>query len=167
MAAPARVTLPAMPDRYVAVIGPADATAEQERQAHTAGAELARRGAVVVTGGLGGVMAAAAGGAASTGGWSLRVLPGLDRAAASPAHTLVLPTELGELRNGLVVRAADAVLAIGGSWGTLSEIALAQRTGVPVVWLTDDATGLDVETVTDVDAALARLADLLDRADDS
>jgi uncharacterized protein (TIGR00725 family) len=61
------------------------------------------------------------------------ILPGLDRGAANPWVTVALPTGLGELRNGLVVRAADAVVAVGGAWGTLSEIALALKAGKPVV----------------------------------
>jgi uncharacterized protein (TIGR00725 family) len=79
------------------------------------------------------VMGAATSAAASVGGVTVGLLPGSDRAAAHPSLTIALPTGLGELRNALVVRSADAVLAIGGSWGTLSEVALAMRTGVPVV----------------------------------
>jgi len=120
---------------YVAVVGAGEASVAQLADAREAGRLLAERGAVVVTGGLGGVMGAAAEGVADAGGTSIGLLPGPDRGAAHPAHTLALPTGLGELRNGLVVRGADAVLAIGGSWGTLSEIALAVRTGVPVVGL--------------------------------
>jgi len=101
--------------------------------ARTGGEELAARGWVVVTGGLGGVMAAAAAGAASRGGTVVGLLPGDHRAAASAGHTIVITTGLGELRNGLLVRTCDAVLAVGGSWGAQSEIALAVRTGLPVV----------------------------------
>jgi len=119
---------------YVAIIGPDEsATDAQRRDAYAAGAWLAARDVVIVTGGLGGVMGAAAEGAASAGGQVVGLLPGLDRAAAHPALTVAIPTGLGELRNGLVVRSGDAMLAIGGSWGTLSEIALAMRTGVPLV----------------------------------
>jgi uncharacterized protein (TIGR00725 family) len=80
-------------------------------------------------------MAAVCAGAAEAGGTTVGLLPGDERAAGNPDLTVALPTGLGELRNGLVVRAADAVIAIGGSWGTLSEVALARRTGVPVVSL--------------------------------
>lgn len=119
---------------YVAVIGPGDgATVEALGRATAAGVALARAGAVVVTGGYGGVMGAAARGAAVEGGTSIGLLSGADRAGADPAHTVTVPTGLGELRNGLVVRAAHAVVAVGGSWGTMSELALAVRTGVPVV----------------------------------
>jgi uncharacterized protein (TIGR00725 family) len=124
--------------RYVAVVGPGEADGEEERLAEAVGAELARRRAVVVCGGLGGVMAAACRGAARAGGLTVGILPGADREAANRWVEVAIPTGLGELRNGLVVRAADAVVAIGGagrSHGTLSEIALALRAGVPVVGL--------------------------------
>lgn len=115
---------------YVAVVGPGEPEESLLGLAREAGRLLAERGYVVLTGGLGGVMAAAAEGAA--GGTVVALLPGADRSAASPGHTVVIPTGLGELRNGLLVRSADAVLAIGGAWGTLSEIALAVRIGRPV-----------------------------------
>jgi uncharacterized protein (TIGR00725 family) len=118
---------------YVAVVGPGEATAAELSLARELGAVLAQRGAVVLTGGLGGVMAAAIEGAAAAGGLSVGLLPGGDRDVC--AASVVIPTGLGELRNGLLVRAADAVIAVGGSWGTLSEMALARRTGVPVVRL--------------------------------
>lgn len=78
-------------------------------------------------------MAAAARGAREAGGTTVGLLPGQDRADAAPDLTVVLPTGLGEGRNLLVVRAAHAVVCVGGSWGTLSEVALAHRLGVPVV----------------------------------
>jgi uncharacterized protein (TIGR00725 family) len=125
---------------YVAVVGPGDgATQEQVEIARQVGSLLAEKNAVVVCGGLGGVMAAACQGAAARAGLTVGLLPGRDRAAAAQAGnrhlSVVLPTGLGELRNGLVVNAADAVIAIGGSWGTLSEIALAMRTGKPTIVL--------------------------------
>ncbi len=116
------------------MIGPGQgAKASDVADGERAGRRLAEAGVIVVTGGLGGVMAAAAHGARQVGGVSVGLLPGADRATGDPAHTVLLPTGLGELRNGLVVRAADVVLAIGGSWGTLSELALAVRAGTPVV----------------------------------
>jgi uncharacterized protein (TIGR00725 family) len=120
---------------YVAVVGPGDDGDEQERLAESVGRELAARGAVVVCGGLGGVMAAACRGAAAAGGLSVGILPGDDRAAANQWATIAIPTGLGELRNGLAVRAADAVIAVGGGHGTLSEVALALKTGVNVIGL--------------------------------
>jgi uncharacterized protein (TIGR00725 family) len=122
---------------HVAVIGPGDATEASDEwiAAETAGRLLAEAGAVVVTGGLGGVMAAASRGAASAGGTTIGLLPGVDRADANPWVTVAVPTGLGEGRNVLVVRSADAVVAFGGGYGTLSEIALALRAGLTVVGL--------------------------------
>jgi uncharacterized protein (TIGR00725 family) len=148
--------------RLVAVSGPGEGATEAEvTLARELGAALARAGAVVVTGGLAGVMAAAAEGVREAGGTSIGLLPGTDRAAGSPAHTVLLPTGLGELRNGLLVRAADAVVAIGGGWGTLSEVALAVRTGRPLVrlggWELPEPAGIDAIDVADALAALEEL----------
>jgi uncharacterized protein (TIGR00725 family) len=121
---------------YVGVVGPGDeASAEQVAAAAEVGRLLGRAGAVLLCGGLGGVMAAACAGAAAAGGTTVGLLPGEDRAAANPHLTVALTTGLGELRNGLLVRSCDVLIAVGGSWGTLSEVALARRTGVPVVVL--------------------------------
>lgn len=125
---------PSLRGSYVAVVGPGtSATPEDLMHAHDVGQALARAGAVVVTGGLDGVMQAAAAGARAGGGIAVGLLPGHSREVGTPEHTVLVATGLGELRNGLVVRAADAVVAIGGSWGTLSEVALAVRTVRPVV----------------------------------
>lgn len=116
------------------MIGPGnEATHEECATARQVGRLLADRGAIVVCGGLGGVMAAACQGAFESGGTTVGLLPGRDRSAGNPYLTVAVPTGMGELRNGLVVRTSDAVIAVGGSWGTLSEIALAVRTGKPVV----------------------------------
>jgi uncharacterized protein (TIGR00725 family) len=136
---------------YVAVVGPGDgASGADLAAAREVGRLLAAAGAVVLTGGLAGVMAAATEGAAEAGGLTVALQPGPERAPS--AATVVLPTGLGELRNALLVRAADAVIAVGGSWGTLSEIALARRTGVPVVclggWQVRDAAGEPVPLET-------------------
>ena len=132
------------PAPYVAVVGPGDATEAQREAAEAVGRALAQAGAIVVTGGLGGVMEAACRGAHDQGGLTVGLLPGQDRRAANPAVTVALPTGLGELRNGLVVRSADVVVAVGGAYGTLSEVALALKTGVPVVGLdTWDIEGIE------------------------
>jgi uncharacterized protein (TIGR00725 family) len=127
---------------YVAVIGPSIATDAEVAHADEVGRRLAERGAVVVCGGLGGVMEAVSRGAATAGGTVLGILPGADRSEANEHVTVVVSTGMGEMRNPLIVRAADAVIAVGGAYGTLSEIAFALRTGVPVVgigtWDLDD-----------------------------
>jgi uncharacterized protein (TIGR00725 family) len=119
----------------VAVIGPGDATGEELAAAEEVGRLLAEQGALLVCGGLGGVMEAACRGAKSAGGATLGILPGADRHDANPHVDVAVATGLGEARNALVVRAADALIAVGGGFGTLSEIGLALKTGKPVVGL--------------------------------
>jgi uncharacterized protein (TIGR00725 family) len=118
---------------YVAVSGPADASDEEASVAEEVGRRLAERGAVLVCGGLGGVMDAAARGARAAGGLAIGILPGETRRGSSPHLAAAIPTGMGEGRNALLVRAADAVIAISGEFGTLSEIALALKMGKPVV----------------------------------
>jgi len=113
--------------------------------AEAVGAELARRGAVVVCGGLGGVMEAVCRGAKDASGTTIGILPGFDRTEANRFVDVALATGLGEARNALVARAADALIAVGGSYGTLSEIALALRAGKRVVGLsTWDIEGIEL-----------------------
>jgi uncharacterized protein (TIGR00725 family) len=149
--------------RYVAVVGPADGARPVDLDhAEALGGLLAGQGAVLLTGGHHGVMGAAARGARAAGGTSIGLMPGLERAEGSQEHTYLLPTGLGELRNGLLVRAADAVVAVGCSWGTLSEIALARRTGVPLVLIDPWDLPADVGVVVgDPGAAVATLVALL------
>jgi uncharacterized protein (TIGR00725 family) len=141
---------------HLAVIGPGEASPEQTTAAETVGRLAVDRGAMVVTGGLGGVMAAASRGAFGAGGVVVGLLPGLDRTVANPWVTVPLATGLGELRNGLVVRAADVVVAIGGGAGTLSEIALALKAGKPVVGIdTWDIPGVEAVATAHDAVALA------------
>ena len=121
----------------VAVVGGAECTPQESEWAGAVGRLIAERGAVLVCGGLGGVMAAAARGAKEAGGLTVGILPGTDPADANASIDIALATGMGEMRNALIVRAAQAVIAIGGGWGTLSEIALARRTDTPVVGLHD------------------------------
>jgi uncharacterized protein (TIGR00725 family) len=145
----------------VAVVGPGDASAAESETAEAVGRELAERGAVLVSGGLGGAMEAACRGAKQAGGTTVGILPGLDRGAANRWVDVAVPTGVGEARNALVVRAADAVIAVAGGYGTLSEIALALKCGKPVVGLGSWAID-GVEPATDagkaVDSALRGLA---------
>ncbi len=117
----------------MAVVGGGDAGTDALAVAEELGRELARRGAVVVCGGLGGVMEAVCRGAQSAGGRTVGILPGVDRANANAYVDVAVPTGMGEGRNLLVVRTADVVIAVDGEFGTLSEIALALRLGKPVV----------------------------------
>jgi uncharacterized protein (TIGR00725 family) len=120
---------------YVAVCGPDPCPEEVADQAEIVGHLLARAGAVVVCGGHGGVMEAASKGAAEEGGMVIGILPGSSRAEGNQYLTVSIPTRMGEMRNALIVRSADALIAIAGEFGTLSEIALALKIGVPVVGL--------------------------------
>jgi|SRR5579864_466787 len=134
-----------MPRRYVAVCGASEATAAQLDAAREVGKLLAENGAVVLSGGLGGVSGAASEGASRAGGTVVGLLPDVDREGASPDLTLALPTGMGQARNVLIVTAAESVIAIGGGWGTLSEIALARRLGRAVFALdTWEVKGLEV-----------------------
>lgn len=120
---------------YIAVVGGGRAPGDELEQARLVGLGVARAGAVVVCGGLGGAMEAACRGAHEGGGLTLGILPGTDRSEANPHVDLAIPTGMGEARNALVVRASDALIAVSGEFGTLSEIAFALATGVPVVGL--------------------------------
>jgi uncharacterized protein (TIGR00725 family) len=132
---------------YIAVIGPGQATAAQAADAEAVGHGLAAAGAVVLCGGLGGVMEAACRGAKAAGGATVGILPGAERAAGNRWLDIVLPTGMGEARNALVVRAADALVAVGGEYGTLSEIALALKAGKPVVGLATWAIDRDPDPI--------------------
>src|SRR3954465_6441712 len=129
----------AAPRAWIAIVGPGSAEAPELEVAEEAGAAVAEAGAGLVCGGLGGVMEAACRGARSRGGLTLGLLPGSDREAANGWVLVAVPTGLGEARNALVVRAADAGVAAAGVWGcgggggTRSESALALKTGVRVV----------------------------------
>ncbi len=120
---------------YVAVCGPDPASPDVATQAEEIGRLLAKAGAILVCGGLGGVMEAAARGVQEEGGTSIGILPGSGRSAANPYLSVSIPTGMGEMRNALIVRSADVVIAVAGEFGTLSEIALGLKTGVPVVGL--------------------------------
>jgi uncharacterized protein (TIGR00725 family) len=120
---------------YVAVCGAGEAGAALADDAQAVGRGLAEAGAVLVCGGLGGVMEEACRGAREAGGLTVGLLPGDSRDAGNPWLSVAVATGLGELRNGLVVRASDAVIAVGGGAGTLSEIGFALKLGRPVVGL--------------------------------
>ena len=121
--------------KFIAVIGGSECSPQEAELAEKVGCELARQGAVLVCGGLGGIMAAACKGASSEGGVTIGILPGGNRQAANPYVQIPIVTNLGEARNVVLVKSAEAVIAIGGGYGTLSEIGHALRNGLPVVGL--------------------------------
>ena len=119
----------------IGVLGPGAAPSDVLALADEVGAEIARQGAILICGGLGGVMEAAARGAKRAGGLTVGIVPGVDAGEANVFIDVPVVTGMGEARNVLVVRSADAVIALAGAYGTLSEIAVALKIGVPVVGL--------------------------------
>ncbi len=138
----------------IAVIGGDSAPGEALAEAEAVGRELARQGHVLICGGRGGVMEAACRGAREAGGHTIGVLPGPDRGDMNPHVEFPIVTNLGAARNTVVVLSADAVIAVDGSYGTLSEIALALVHGKPVVgldtWRISDAPGLEDQSIVRV-----------------
>jgi uncharacterized protein (TIGR00725 family) len=120
---------------YIAVVGSGQCSDEVRAVALEVGRLVAEAGAILVCGGLGGVMNAAAEGAKSAGGTTVGILPDHIRMGASRFLDVSIPSGMGEMRNALVVRSADALIAVHGEYGTLSEIALALKTGKPIVGL--------------------------------
>jgi hypothetical protein len=121
--------------KIVAVIGGGQPSTQEARLAEEVGRELARQGAILVCGGLGGVMEAACRGASSQGGVTIGILPGDSPQAANPYVQIPIVTGMGYARNVSVVKSAQAVIAVGGNYGTLSEIAHALQSGIPVIGL--------------------------------
>lgn len=145
----------------IGVIGSGQAAPAEAGLAHAVGAAVARAGAIVVCGGMGGVMRAAADGASSEGGTVVGILPGGDPSAAANGVTIPIPTGLGEARNVIVARASEAVVAIAGEWGTLSEAAFCRKFGIPVIGLACSLPeGVVNETAGDAAEAAARALEL-------
>jgi uncharacterized protein (TIGR00725 family) len=119
----------------IAVIGNSSCSPEEAKLAETVGELLAQQGVTVICGGLGGVMEAVCRGAKSKGGLTVGILPGQDSSAANPWVDIPVVTGIGEARNVAVVKSAQVVIAIGGSYGTLSEIAYALKSNIPVIGL--------------------------------
>ena len=132
--------------KFIAVIGGGQCTKEEARLAEEVGRELARRGAILVCGGLGGVMEAACRGADSEGGMTIGILPGESRHAANPYVQVPIVTGMGHARNVAVVKSAQAVIAVAGSYGTLSEIGHALQSRIPVIGLNTWSLSRDDQT---------------------
>lgn len=118
---------------YIAVVGSGEPDPKNEKIAYELGGLIAKQGATLICGGLGGVMNAAARGTHDAGGTSIGILPSLDRQSSSKYLTFSLPTGLGEARNTIIAKSADVVIAVGGEFGTLSEVAFALKAGRPVI----------------------------------
>jgi uncharacterized protein (TIGR00725 family) len=138
----------------VAVIGPREAIEAERQAAFALGAGLAALGIVLLCGGKGGVMEATCEGAATAGGLSIGLLPDTEWQAANRFVTIPLATGIGEARNAIIARAALALVAVGGGYGTLSEIAFALQFGRPVLTLLDPPPVAGVVPMTSVEAAL-------------
>ena len=121
--------------KFIAVIGGAEPSPQEAIMAEEAGREIARHSAILVCGGLGGVMEAACRGAVSEGGITIGILPGENRRTANPYVQIPIVTGMGYARNVIVVKSAQAIIAIDGSYGTLSEISHALQSGIPVIGL--------------------------------
>ena len=154
-------------ERYIAVVGASAGTPAELALGDAVGRGLGQAGAVLVCGGMGGVMEAAAGGCLAAGGKTVGILPGESRLEANPYLTIAVASGLGEARNAVVVRTADAVIAIHGEFGTLSEIALALKMGKPVIGIgtwelgRDDLDRDPIVRVGDAAAAADELRRLL------
>ena len=120
---------------FISVIGASNCSAKESKLAEEVGRELARRGAVVICGGLNGVMEAVCRGAKSEGGLTIGILPGNNRRDANPYVDIPIITGIGYARNSIVAKSGQAVIAIGGKYGTLSEIAYALQDKIPVIGL--------------------------------
>ena len=133
---------------YIAVVGGAQCSEEEYRIAYDVGTEIARHQAVLICGGGSGVMEAASKGASEAGGCSIGILPGDDSIQGNRFLSYAVATGLGEARNAVIARTADLMIAVGGEYGTLSEIALALKMGKPVIvlnsWQLNPPAGLSL-----------------------
>ena len=151
--------------KFIAVIGGFPCSEDEASLAETVGRELARQGAILVCGGEGGVMEAACKGARSAGGITVGILPGDNRLTANPYVLVPIITGIGSARNIIVVKSAQAVIAIGGGYGTLSEISFALKNNIPVIGLNtwafsrnnrpDDSIIITQDPLAAVDLAIA------------
>jgi uncharacterized protein (TIGR00725 family) len=121
--------------KIIGVIGAGTVDGKTLRAAETVGRLIAKKGALLVCGGLGGVMEAAAKGAKAEGGTTVGILPQTEKESSNPYIDIPVATGFGEGRNVVIVRTADALIAVGGEYGTLSEIAFALKMGKTVVGL--------------------------------
>ena len=147
--------------RYVAVVGSGTASGQVYEQARKVGKLIAERGAILVCGGLSGVMEAAARGATEAGGTAIGILPGEDRSGQNQYLTYSVATGVGQARNLAVVCSGDVVIAVGGEYGTLSEVGLARKVGRRVVVLEGWDLGEHVSVASSPGEAVAAAFGLL------
>ncbi|MBN2416606.1 TIGR00725 family protein [bacterium] len=147
----------------IGIVGGREADPGILRLAEEAGRLIARRGALLICGGMGGVMEAACRGAKSEGGTTVGILPTADRGDANPWVDVAIVTDLGVARNAVIIHSCDAVIAVGGRYGTLSEMAFARQLGKPLVSLGSWRFDASVTTAAGAEEAVARLFELLAR----
>ncbi len=149
-------------ETVIGVIGAGDATDYEYETALETGREIARRKFTLLCGGMGGVMEAACRGAKSEGGLTLGIIPGENKNEANPYVDIPVITGMGHGRNIIVVRSSDAIIAIGGSFGTLSEIAFALRLGIPIVGIRTWDVSSDIKQAENPREAVEMAAGLID-----
>jgi uncharacterized protein (TIGR00725 family) len=144
----------------IGIIGESQASDEEFSVAQEVGAEIAKRGGIIVCGGLGGVMEAACRGAKSEHGLTVGIIPGLSRYEANRYVDIPIVTGMSHARNIIVVRTSDAIIAIGGSYGTLSEIAFALKLGIPIVGIRTWDVSSEIKRVSNPKEAVDMAFDL-------
>ena len=132
----------------IGVIGTSEASNEEYKTAEEVGREIARRKGILVSGGLGGVMEASCRGAKSEGGLTIGIIPGSSKKEANPYVDIPIVTGIAEARNIIVVRSSNAIIAIGGSFGTLSEIAFALKLEIPVIGINTWEVSTNIKKAT-------------------
>src|SRR3972149_4049832 len=132
----------------IGVIGTSEASTEEYQTAEEVGREIARRKGILVCGGLGGVMEASCRGAKSEGGLTIGIIPGSSKKEANPYVDIPIVTGISEARNIIVVRSSNAIIAIGGSFGTLSEIAFALKLEIPVIGINTWEVSTNIKKAT-------------------
>ena len=128
---------------FIGVIGGSEVTPQVAELAEEVGCEIARQGATLICGGMGGVMEAACRGASREGGLTIGILPGDTRQTANPHVQIPIVTGIGYARNVAVVKSAQAIIAVDGSYGTLTEIGYALQSGIPVIGLNTWSVSID------------------------
>ena len=134
---------------FIGVIGAGKCAKKLKDQAYAVGMAVAEEKAVLVCGGLRGVMEAAAHGAKDANGMTVGIIPGVDRSEANPYCDIIIPSGMGEARNVLVIQSCHAVVALHGKYGTISEMALCLKTGIPVISLVKWDSMPEVVTIAD------------------
>ncbi|MCP4230398.1 MAG: TIGR00725 family protein [bacterium] len=150
-----------MREVQISVIGAGQATQQQEHLAYKLGSAIAHQRWVLVSGGMGGVMEAAARGAVEAGGTAVGILPTYNKHDGNVHNTISIPTGMGHARNTIVAASGDAVIAVGGSYGTISEIALALKLGKPVAALDSPLEIEGIYRPSDIEDAISYVREQL------